>query len=355
MRAPKYRYWKTREQGFAELHGKRQYFPGQYNSPESLAAYQEWLDLNGLIGSSPTVSRLSQAYLTHCKHFYGNHRTSTTGNIKLSVDALCELCGQVPGDQIKPQHIKQLQQHLIKRGLARSTINSRCMWVRSFCKWCVSEGHFGAEVLVGVQAVQALKRGRSQAREPARRQAVAWCDVEAALPFMSKVLQGMVQLQWHTGARSSSVCLAQTHQFCRDAQYPQLLLWRPRHKTEYLEHELIIPVGPKCQALVGKWLEREPWCFSPKESCTRGKPGEHYTKDSYRRAVQRAQEKALAAGVALQRWCPHQMRHARAQAVREAHGLEAAQAVLGHSSIQATQLYAQKRLTLACQVALREG
>lgn len=29
-----------------------------------------------------------------------------------------------------------------------------------------------------------------------------------------------------------------------------LLLWRPRHKTEYVGREIIVPIGPQCQAVL---------------------------------------------------------------------------------------------------------
>ncbi|MFN9962754.1 MAG: tyrosine-type recombinase/integrase, partial [Planctomycetota bacterium] len=54
-------------------------------------------------------------------------------------------------------------------------------------------------------------------------------------------------------------------------------------------------------------------------------------------------------------WTPHQLRHAKAQMIRDQFGLEAAQAVLGHSSLTATQIYAKKRLDLAKELAAKCG
>ncbi len=48
-----------------------------------------------------------------------------------------------------------------------------------------------------------------------------------------------------------------------------------------------------------------------------------------------------------------QIRHSVATMVRQLHGLEAAQAMLGHSSIEATQIYAEKRLDLAAKIAAK--
>jgi integrase len=126
------------------------------------------------------------------------------------------------------------------------------------------------------------------------------------------------------------------------------------------------------------------YCFSPKESVAERyrtdqprknrKPKsdlkhirDHYTTDTYHQAVTHgiAQQatpridqpyrisKFRAAGLVY--WTPHQLRHAKAQMIRDQFGLEAAQAVLGHSSLTATQIYARKRLDLARELAEKCG
>jgi hypothetical protein len=54
-------------------------------------------------------------------------------------------------------------------------------------------------------------------------------------------------------------------------------------------------------------------------------------------------------------WTANRLRHARATAVRARHGLEAAQVVLGHARADATQLYAERNLSLAVKVAAEDG
>jgi len=55
--------------------------------------------------------------------------------------------------------------------------------------------------------------------------------------------------------------------------------------------------------------------------------------------------------VPMTHWTPLQIRHTVATQVRRTHGLEGAQAVLGHSTLDATQIYAEKRDDLARCVA----
>jgi site-specific recombinase XerD len=78
--------------------------------------------------------------------------------------------------------------------------------------------------------------------------------------------------------------------------------------------------------------------------------GSRYTSESYAHAVQWAVEKA-----GLSHWHPNQLRHLFATEVRSAHGLEAAQVLLGHSRADVTQVYAERNLVLAVKVAAEMG
>lgn len=55
------------------------------------------------------------------------------------------------------------------------------------------------------------------------------------------------------------------------------------------------------------------------------------------------------------RWHPNQLRHAFATRVRKAHGLEAAQVLLGHTRADVTQVYAERNEGLAATIAASVG
>ena len=57
----------------------------------------------------------------------------------------------------------------------------------------------------------------------------------------------------------------------------------------------------------------------------------------------------------LPRWSPNRLRHTAATEIRKRFGLEAAQVTLGHSQADVTQIYAEKNLTLAVEVARKIG
>jgi integrase len=101
-------------------------------------------------------------------------------------------------------------------------------------------------------------------------------------------------------------------------------------------------------------------------------PGDHYTVDSYRRAIQRAcdvvdrvkreEYEATSGEVAppdmrfVPRWHPHQLRHTYATRVRARYGLEAAQILLGHSSALVTDaVYAERDMAKAQMIAEKIG
>jgi integrase len=54
-------------------------------------------------------------------------------------------------------------------------------------------------------------------------------------------------------------------------------------------------------------------------------------------------------------WHPHQLRHATATRVRKEYGLEETAALLGHSEITTTQIYAERDSQLAAKVAMEVG
>jgi hypothetical protein len=90
------------------------------------------------------------------------------------------------------------------------------------------------------------------------------------------------------------------------------------------------------------------------------RPGDHYDSCSYRRAIQRGIEMAnrnrhTAGLTPLPGWAPNQLRHLRAGELEESLGIEASAAVLGHSKVETTAIYARRKRQLACEAARRMG
>jgi integrase len=79
---------------------------------------------------------------------------------------------------------------------------------------------------------------------------------------------------------------------------------------------------------------------------TRKAPGDKYTVDSYRRAIEYGikksnREAARNGSQPVLHWHPHQLRHNAATRLRREFGLDVARAVLGHASPVVTEVYAE--------------
>ena len=153
------------------------------------------------------------------------------------------------------------------------------------------------------------------------------------------------------------------------------------HKTAWRGHARLIFAGPKAQAILKPYLEKckpDQCVFSPKVAVEQRKdvaeanrktplscgnrrgsnrksnpkktPGDKYTTQSYGKAIKFA---CKLAGVAV--WSPNQLRHAAATALREAEGIESASLILGHKSLDVTQVYAEKSEAKAIEIAKKHG
>ena len=90
------------------------------------------------------------------------------------------------------------------------------------------------------------------------------------------------------------------------------------------------------------------------------RPGIRYDSGSYRRAIKRgintANKQRLKDGLELlPNWSPNQLRHLRAGELEETLGIEMASAVLGHSKVETTAIYARRKQQLAIKAARMTG
>ena len=79
-------------------------------------------------------------------------------------------------------------------------------------------------------------------------------------------------------------------------------------------------------------------------------PRDAYDTNSFRRAIERACKAAKTDA-----WAPNQLRHAAATRIRREEGLEAARVVLGHTSAETTEIYAERDQLRAIEVMAKLG
>lgn len=379
MRLPKYRRHSSRDIAFVEIKGKRQYLPGAFGSPESRMAYAKICE--GIkaeprtrVASDPTlrpskrdatVADVVVAFLTHAKTYYAESQGSAADEFeccRVVGERLIRFAGLMPAGSFGPLRLKAFRDSLVEyrftrgkdeteRRLSRRYINMMLNRVRRMFKWAASEELVSNDVWQALTTVEGLRSGRTDAPDRDKRQPVSWQDVELTLPELSPDLARAVELQWLTGVRPQSIVEAKADQFDLAEK-----VWRPRHKNEFRGQSLVVPLGPRALEIAAEQIAAasgSEFLFCPILASRRGDPrhGLKYTVHTYKQALQRAQKRA---GV-FPLWTPHQLRHGRATQIRAAFGLEAAQALLGHASIDATQIYASRLFDIARRVSDETG
>jgi integrase len=366
MKLPSYRKHGSADRALVEYKGKRTLLPGPYNSLESRQAYKAFIaryvaapDPERPLGPGVLVAELVRAYLRFARAHYGDGYRGEFANIRHAMRHLLALCAADRADTFGPLRLKEFQKYLADKKLSRRYVNQVVGKVKRMFKWAVSEEIVPASVHHGLESVPGLRPGKTSARETDPKRPVSWEHVFLTLTELSPTITAMVLLQWHTGARSDSICNAAGSQFNRSVDPWE---WRPKHKTEHLGKEVVLYCGPKCQELLAPIIRRkgDGLLFSPRSQRANRRYNRVYRSSAYYRAIYRAIDRvnahrAKTGEPPIPHWTPHQIRHAKGTFVRHTYGIETAQAVLGHASLDATEIYSERRRELARKVAREIG
>lgn len=363
---PQYSVHNVRDLGYINWKGKRHYFPGKAHSVESVNAYNEFLrkfvfgPVNIPTGKAISITDLVLAYQDFAESHYDDKGHQSHYNAMMTVAMKLEsIYHATKAAQFGPKMLKEFRKELIDSGNSRNYVNDQISRVKKIFKWAASEELIPIETFQALATVDGLRRGREGAVESPKRKPVPWEDVETIVKELHEPVRTMVLFHWHTGVRSQSVVQAHSEQF--EIDQDGMLIWHPRHKTEHLDKTVRIPLGPKARDLISGRLEIGGSLFKTRLDTT-------YSPWSYRREIIRAQENLFDRQTEKHKeapkkhpkpirvkWTPHQLRHAKATYIRNKYGIEAAQAILGHDSLQATQIYSEARFQLAKQIAMKEG
>jgi site-specific recombinase XerC len=403
---PAYRLHKPSGQARVII-ARRHIYLGPYGSAESREKYARIIAETAVNVEKPDISAalyqpeslsVNEVILAYWRfaegyHVLGGEPTKEMDCIREALVPLREHYGLSSARSFGPKSLKALQQHMISRGLCRTLINQRIGRIKRVFKWAVSEELVPAAVFHGLQAVAGLRFGHTEARETEPVKPVPDEHVDAVLPFVTPHVAAMIQLQRLTGTRPCEVVIARP---CDIDMSGDVWVYEPEdHKNRWRGSRRLIPIGPKAQAILQPFLDRDPntYIFSPKESdawrrenrpvyyqAKRKTPiypselrarerlkqerrnqtpkrpkRDRYDTASYRRAITYGLTKARKSGVEVNHWHPNQLRHTRATEIRKSDGIEAAQVVLGHARADVTQVYAEKNLELAMKIARDSG
>ena len=414
-RIPKYRLHKPSGQAVVTVRGK-DYYLGRHGSPESRSEYDRLVArlLSGDPGparAGVTLAEVLGRYWEHAVAQGYHHRH--LDRIKRALGVARDLYGGEPAESFRGKALKACRERMVQAGWCRRVVNQRANCLKTALKWALSEEMISAEAYGSVRALPALLRGRTTAPESEAVTPAPAGHVEAALPFLPPFLADAARLQMLTACRPGEALALHAQEL--DDSRPVWVFDLAKHKTRWRGHRRLILVGPKGQELVRKYLRRAcPLCgatgragrlnfaagvcgacaakgaeavdpgwlrddyylFEPalarverfedmraarkspvqpsqadRSKAAPGKaPGKRYLVTSYDRAVAKACDRA-----GVPRWHPHQLRHAAATAIRAEFGIELAQIILGHASLQATEIYAAADLAKAMEAVASRG
>jgi integrase len=379
---PAYRFHLS-GQAVVTLAGK-DFYLGPHDSPESRARYfqlvQEY-NANGKVAPDTptrqkdqpvTVRTVVGEYREWIRERYANSYKERKRHEGICT-TLEDEYGDLPADDFGPRKLAELRDLFIASGNSRTYVNRLVRQVKGVFRHAVSRELVGVNLVIRLDTLEPLRRGQTRAKEPERVKPVDLGIVRATAKHLSPILKAMIELQTATGMRPSEVCNLRPCDIER--RQDGVWLYRPhRHKTQYRGKDRVVPIVGDLRITLGPFLDRDPeaFCFSPRESmawfreqqrlnrktkvqpsqASRAKanpkrqPGPKYLPDSYHRAVKMAAKKAKA-----DHWFPYQLRHTAASVVREALGVEAAQALLGHSRVDMTEHYARLSEAKAIEAA----
>ena len=395
LRTPSYRHHKPTGQAVVTLNGT-DYYLGRHDTKASKQEYDrllgEWLACGRCLPkkaqTGASIAELCVAYWNFAKGYYrkDGRPSGSTDRIRVAVRALREHYAPTPAAAFGPLALQAVRQQFVDRGCSRNYVNNVVGAIKRIFRWGSAQELVPVTTYQALATVAGLRKGRTEAIEPAPIGPVSDAVVDATLPYMPEMVADMVRLQRLTGCRPAEVCIVRP---CDVDTADDVWVYRPEsHKTQHHGRERAICIGPQGQDVLRPYLLRNKtaYCFQPAESERRRlahrhaqrqtplsygnrpgtnrrrrpktKPRDRYDTISYRQAIQRGVDMANRERKAkdkLPMWAPNRLRHTAATQIRHTFGLEAAQVALGHSQADVTQIYAEKDLTLAAEVARKIG
>ena len=415
-RIPRYVRHKARNKGKVTINGRTHYLPGDYDSDESRSAYDQLIAEYLAKKDAPSTANvtfryLAVEYMKFCEQFYVDEDGAPTeeiNQIRRAVKPLLKLFGREKVNSFGPKKLKRVREEMISSGLYRTTINDRVSRVVRMLSWAVEEEFLIPSIVDACREVRNLQKGRCGDVPESKPVLPVEIDrVERVREHLGPVVSAMVELELVTGMRPQEVRNITWGQIDRGDS--EVWCYEPdRHKTKRKGKTRRVYIGPNGQEILLQFLKADPdaFIFSPRESeeirranqrqqrkspltpsqrardaRERGRMvAAQYTKDSYRRAITRACEKAFNMPEHLRRisttlsepererlraeakawreehcWTPNQLRHACGTFLRKEVGLDGARTVLGHSEKRTTEIYAEKDFEQARSIMARLG
>jgi len=324
------------------------------------------------------VEELTERYKQHVGRKYAQRQTQLP-HYKTALKRLEEHAGDLSVEDFGPVDLTALRDamaserdegHPSRSRYVRRSVNETVARILRCFKWGVSVELVPVNIYTALQAVEPIEadevKGLRESREVS---AAPLDDVRAVLPFLSRQLAAVVMLQVFAAARPSEILGLRPMDIDRSGEGWTAVIAQHKNAWRGKKHKRVLDFSQEAQRVLEPFLHnRLPSAplFSPAEAererlaerhaernvdprfgnrpgyserVRAGRepekaPGETYTADSYRRAVERACAKA-----GVPRFTPYQLRHTGLTIMEAETDERHAGAAAGHKDGNVTKRY----------------
>ena len=280
----------------------------------------------------PSVAELLLAFKRHADGYYvvDGKPTAEVDCFNSAMRPVRELFAMLPARDFGPLHMKAVQQKYVESGWSRGFCNKSTHRVRHIWKWAVGNGLVPVVTWQALTAVPPLKAGHTAAPDHKRREAVSDEHIEAVRPYLAQHHRDLFDLLRATGARPSELLGLTMADIDTGGEIWIADLVKHKNANRGLSRKLFF--GPRAQLILRR-LPSKGRLFSIGRS--------HFS----------GVLKAACPAAGVPPFVPYALRHCKATELRDAIGIESAQATLGHAQPSMTARYSSKMDKLASEAA----
>jgi integrase len=305
----------------------------------------------------PAVAALCDAYIAHVRKVYRKRDKITMTGVSMTrvAERVKSLYGTMRTSEFGPDEFRIVRETWVEAGCNRQTVNRYGYMIVAMFRWGFEDAPspFVPDFTVTrLRAVRSLRQGRTIAPEPNVVEPVPREHVDAVLAVAKRRIVDMIHLQLLTGMRPGEVCAMRPKYIERAVAEDGRTVWWYRvppdwNKTSHLCRTRSVPLGPRAQVIVGRYLETR----GPNEPFFRSqKTGGAYSPRGYT-----IQLHNLCRRVGIPIFGANRLRHLFATEIRRKYDIETAREFLGHKDIGTTQRYAKPDPTLSAKAAAEIG
>lgn len=280
-----------------------------------------------------SLKDLRALYLVHAERHYRRRSGAPTRehlNMRAVLDRFAAFAGEInPAEKVNRHQVRAWLDQLAAEKLTRPYVNACLSRLRRWLRWAADLDYVPIRVVEELRLVRPLQPFRSDATEPTPARPPELDAIDRAIAAAAPPARHVLQLLRLTGARPGELLELSNAEVHLDDQ-PRLTPLQ--HKCAHHGHHRVIPLCPAAAAVVQRYAR--PLCPLDPLFVSRRRRGP-LSIEGLRTAWLRACRRAGVARCEL-----YDIRRRTARHVRRELGLDAAQALLGHSHASTTEVYA---------------